>query len=175
MNKNPSQIPAIGHKDELGLGDQVHFGCPRKPSSQSSWGIPGAVGRSLEDISLQLQKNAAMQATVAWHTGTSLHLSPSNELATPSLFLLTLHVEQSPDLQVLHRLWDVDMSDCSDMRAGSRASSQTLHLQATNTRQPAADLRASQGTAQTDIRQPGTRSRRCYTPSYTGSCSVTHF
>lgn len=42
-----------------------------------------------------------MQATMAWHTGASLHISPYNELLIPSLFLLHLHLNQSPELQGL--------------------------------------------------------------------------
>lgn len=84
----------------LGWVTRVHFGCPRKPSSQSSRG-PAAAGRSAAGVSLQLQKGAAMQATMVWHTGASLHFSPNNKFPIPSLFLLRLHLDQSPELQGL--------------------------------------------------------------------------
>lgn len=47
---------------------------------------------------------ATEECSNAGHHGlaqTGFRLSPNNQLSIPSLFLITLHLEQSPDLQVL--------------------------------------------------------------------------
>lgn len=77
---------------------RVHSGRPRRLTAQSVQGIPAAV-RVWQTGALGYTRNAALQATRAWHTGASFPLSPSNELSVPSLLLLTLHLEESPDLQ----------------------------------------------------------------------------
>lgn len=106
----------------LGWVTRVHFGCPRKPSSESSWGSPLLQGGVWQIQAFSYKR--MQQCRPPWH-GTQ------GQVCTylPKMNFHSLHSACSPRIwnralicRFSQQALDVETSDCSDMRADARST-----------------------------------------------------